>query len=424
MQTILMAMPEASGGDTSPFAGIMVLDLATLVPEADMKAALEAEVADASVQKKIGKPLIRMLKRLHMRNCTLAAYSDGCELLLKMLGLGDGDGLRAMTTEEVGAVLLLQPTLPPAFVNKHLRRPAPIAAKVDVDVAFADEASCSRRGPMLRHAWPRGRSVVCAGMEAALMGLLGNRSGCDAGAVAELPMYYDPEQFDTMGRSLWFAKVLLEMSPHTKLDVQQAWDITPEVQKHAQPLDAAMAEGGGAGEEGGEGAEEEAEDKKDWPFDAEACGMEVGGLILRGNRCVLVRSLAKVPLWEGMCVPTLEASRSPDGPGGGGGDGGAPAAAAAAVGSGSKSGKSMAGEYKHTAVLEDGTVIDDPRPMPDGITGCSADARQLMPYAAAVRAVAALCDIEPTEVRRDCVPPLSPPRREGLTLTLTRAHRV
>ena len=42
----------------------------------------------------------------------------------------------------------------------------------------------------------------------------------------------------------------------------------------------------------------------------------VGALILRGNRCVLSRSLASPPAWEGMCIPTValrDGERAADG---------------------------------------------------------------------------------------------------------------
>ena len=85
-----------------------------------------------------------------------------------------------------------------------------------------------------------------------------------------------------MGESLFMSLVTVEMSRHTKQYEQNSEDITSDLMKVVVAI------------------EEESDVAQ---LDFKTCEQYVGALVLRGNRCVLVRSLKDE--WKGMRIPSL-----------------------------------------------------------------------------------------------------------------------
>jgi hypothetical protein len=74
----------------------------------------------------------------------------------------------------------------------------------------------------------------------------------------------------------------MEMNPNSKMDEMVCFDVTAEMQE-PEVVASNQKEVGGA-------------------IDIADCAREVGGLVLRGNRCVLVRSIVR---GQGMRIPSV-----------------------------------------------------------------------------------------------------------------------
>ena len=98
---------------------------------------------------------------------------------------------------------------------------------------------------------------------------------------------FDPEHVDDLGRMLWMGELRVEMSPFTKQFVHITEDLTEEMRalwRRRQEKQARREDGRPAAEQG---------------------PLLAGALVLRGNRCVLVRSLESPPVWGGMKLPAV-----------------------------------------------------------------------------------------------------------------------
>ena len=87
--------------------------------------------------------------------------------------------------------------------------------------------------------------------------------------------------YDDLGRTLWFGRLRCEMNRTTKQYELSTTDLTSDLAKKQEADEA----------------EAQVPDSSVEP--------EVGALILRGNRCVLIRSLVKPPKWLGMRLPSV-----------------------------------------------------------------------------------------------------------------------
>ena len=85
---------------------------------------------------------------------------------------------------------------------------------------------------------------------------------------------------------MFFSEINFEMDPDTKMHRQVSNNVTETLH---------------------EDVEEELQPSKSFHRRLHS---EIGGLVLRGNRCVLCRSLAKK--WKGMRVPSIEPSAGGD----------------------------------------------------------------------------------------------------------------
>ena len=350
---------DDDGADDDAPPAVVVLDLSPLVDAAGAAAALDVEGRSMGALGAVGKPAARALDKLiasGMREVTLVACGGAAQLLLRLISSRTAE--RGVRPGAVRRAVLVHPRLPGACVNAHLSggggvggvggaSASGVGGAERLDVLFEDPAAAARRLAALRWAFPQGSACSCAGTRAALLAhaLLEARlaaaaataGDAAAGDAAPLrlssPSLHDPEQMDGLGRTLWLGRLRFELSRATKQHEAILEDAMPALQQlpplqlapaapaapaaptaagaptalvapAASPF-AAPAALAAAGEASGGAAAAGADAGASW--EAEAC--EVGALVLRGSRCVLVRSLEARPLWRGMAIPTIRPRR-------------------------------------------------------------------------------------------------------------------
>ena len=353
-QQLMLLAPD---GDSPP--AIVFMDLAPLMAEsigvqqnmqtlksslgastaAAATAALDAEAASATVLgKQLGKPASRALCKLlgsGMHDVTLVACGGAAQLALKLLGSGSDE--RALRV--INRIVLVHPRLTPQCVNAQLGRGAAqryaSLSGVPLDVVFESSSAAERRLPALRHLFHAGTDRVATGSNAALLvhALRQAASGEGAVVLPSLPPF-DSDSMDMGGRGLWLSELGFAISRDTKQHEARIIDAAHvhaeaeakaavaasrggrAVQWHVatpdEPVPVADAAGGasagtaaagneaGNGRPGGGGGDDSAA-----AAGSAAVREEVGALVLRGNRCVLVRSLSKPAAWAGMRIPSV-----------------------------------------------------------------------------------------------------------------------
>ena len=226
---------------------VLVLDLRSLV-DGDSR-----NVLTESTDSKRLKPLVKLLDRLLIQEATLVAHGDLAPVALQLA--------HACKARVIDQVILVHPELSTRVCNEHLAVD-PSRPKLPVHILFADEAAQRKRLEIVRHAYPLGRHEIQALPEAWLCNKTSGDDSCNV-----------------HGHSLWCSQVSVYMSPYTKQYEREAVDITADVL--AEPA-----------------APENNATVVDWS----QCPVEIGALVLRGNRCVLVRSLSGT--WSGLRLPS------------------------------------------------------------------------------------------------------------------------
>ncbi|XRB04539.1 protein CobW [Pycnococcus provasolii] len=328
-----LAAAAAEGQSDVP-TDICIVDAAPLAAPKDMAAELEAEAGATVLGKRLGKPVARAVEKLSISGAAMIAAGAACTLLLKLMR---GDQAR---TPNASRLVLLHPQvskvcerlmLTPDW-RKAYGRNAP--ANVPVDVVFQDEASRSHLEPLLRGAYPDGRTAVCGDGEAAVLlarafaaAVSDEPDALDGAHITSSPPAWDPDTYDLLGRSVWLASLSIEMDRTTKQYTPMAEDVTIDVfnsgvmeEEAAEAAAAAAAATVAATKPNAPPAPEppapskaatnSRDDEAIRPATTEHPASSsakhcVGGLVLRGNRCVLVRSLSKAPLWQGMVLPAM-----------------------------------------------------------------------------------------------------------------------
>ena len=276
------------------FQRIIIVDVAAMVEakeDNDNDARAEAlnnmiqkEMESSEPNKGFGKQLFRLLQRLHLQHVTLAAEGDLCCLLLKLY---DAFVREDRTTSVATDICLIHPNLPASFVNSVLvpmgnqqRRVPKSKQPMDVHLVFQDEKTRDKRLGMIRHVFPNGvTNIVSEGSGLSLLLSIFYKNN-SSGTLRQ----YDPEFCDTMGRSLFLSTLAVEMNKYSKQYECTTEDVTADLLNVEYITN-----------------ETDTPDVKntDWA----KCERHIGGLVLRGNRCVLVRSLSKK--WDGMRLPSV-----------------------------------------------------------------------------------------------------------------------
>ncbi|KAL7576709.1 hypothetical protein ACA910_005633 [Epithemia clementina (nom. ined.)] len=157
------------------------------------------------------------------------------------------------------------------------------AENLMLHLIFEDDATRDRRLEVLRSAYPCGSTRIVPS-DTKFVSILSNNTQGDFG--------YDSSYQNELGQSLYLSEISVEMNPMTKQYERRIQNITTDLLKVEPPS--------------GAGVEERDMDvsRIDWSN----CERHVGALVLRGNRCVLVRSLKNS--WEGLRLPSVVANEN------------------------------------------------------------------------------------------------------------------
>jgi G3E family GTPase/ADP-ribose pyrophosphatase YjhB (NUDIX family) len=292
--------------------GILVIDVRAMFETDDeFDVALKKETEDTTTSdltKGFGKSLLRLFQRMLLHNVVLAAQGDLCALVLKL-----HKALQQMDPDMVSSLYFLQPQLSAKFINAHLVAPRGgdgVSKKQQqqqqVPLHLVVEKHSSRVD-MLRHFFPTGTvkitgnsSTFSAAFLLAMLRGNGNHDHEDETKECKhdedeiTPSYdYDPDYCNQMGKSLFVSEMTVEMNRQNKQYDRVCEDIT------ANLMDVTYAK---------DDPEEElpAASSDMSQIDWATCDRHVGVLVLRGNRCVLARSLHKPkPKWAGMRIPSV-----------------------------------------------------------------------------------------------------------------------
>eukprot|EP00584_Thalassiosira_punctigera_P024831 CAMPEP_0172555256 /NCGR_PEP_ID=MMETSP1067-20121228/58321_1 /TAXON_ID=265564 ORGANISM="Thalassiosira punctigera, Strain Tpunct2005C2" /NCGR_SAMPLE_ID=MMETSP1067 /ASSEMBLY_ACC=CAM_ASM_000444 /LENGTH=963 /DNA_ID=CAMNT_0013343771 /DNA_START=275 /DNA_END=3163 /DNA_ORIENTATION=- len=279
-----MLLRKTATNGSSQFSDFIVVDVADMVADDEedksdaMRDMIRKENSQPDLVKGFGRTLLRTLQRLELRNVVLMAEGEMCSVLLKLYAL-----YGAHTDRFAKEICMLRPVLPPEFVNAHL---VPMGRRMNggrrppVNLIFKDEASRDKRLGIVRCVFPEGTTNMLPGGN-----VVSFFDATEGYAAAESNLGYDPDYCDEMGKSLFLSRLTVEMNRRTKQYERRSEDVTSDlmtvVERKNDP-------------------EESLDVSK---FDWKVCERHVGALVLRGNRCVLVRSLKGK--WNGMRIPSV-----------------------------------------------------------------------------------------------------------------------
>jgi G3E family GTPase len=284
-----------------------------------LQQALAKEATELEMVKGFGRSLLRLFQRLRLQHVVLAAQGELCAILLKLFA-----ALQSTNPDISSDVWLLYPVLTPDFINTHLvsmgqqqqkqkqrllqdsnHKIANRSSKggngkqhsktqnnknqskkqpMQVHLVFESGSSRDKRLDMLRFAFPDGTTHVVPNDQSQplLLNIFGNKE-----EKPQSPLKYDPDYCNDVGKSLFLSKVTVEMSAYTKQYERNCEEITASLLvAQRQQVDDAQTNVAAASD-------------MDWA----TCERHSGALVLRGNRCVLVRSLEGN--WKGMRIPSV-----------------------------------------------------------------------------------------------------------------------
>ena len=208
-----------------------------------------------------------------------------CSLFMKLLITAE-----RLKPKDISRLVMLHPDITPAAVNGLLvRRGGKIKGygnALEVDVYFDSQKTMDKRLSIVRASFPKGDAKVLDG-KPTLDLLTTAITGVEVASATDL---FDPAKIDDVGKSIHFGELQVIMHSVSKQYIHASDDITSEMHSlwRRQAADVAAREA-----------------KKDEEA-AAADGVPLAGaLVLRGSRCVLVRSLASPSLWPGMKLPAV-----------------------------------------------------------------------------------------------------------------------
>ena len=288
-----LLLPDDDDVDPPMRQGILVVDIRDMFEDdAEMKVALKNEATrevdvttlamtsnpsspNSSGGKKqrrdkgISRLLVRMFKRLQLRNIVLAANGDLCPLALILHNL-----LQESDPEMISGLRLVHPNLPGRFINVHLASASPNKSRAEVPLHLIIDDENNNRVEMLRHFFPK--LSVSTNDPSKSPGILapGHNST------------YDPSYCNSTGKTLFLSTLAVEMNRHTKQYERICEDITSSLTEVDRDTNKSQKSTLG----------------NPLDFYWNACEKHIGALVLRGNRCVLVRNPNK---WSGMRIPSV-----------------------------------------------------------------------------------------------------------------------
>ncbi len=271
---------------------IYIIDVLTLLDGSDnITEVLDNEGSSAALDKKISKPLARMLNKMLLYDCTIVAYRHACQLLMKMMPIVESNmNPHKLISENVQKIVLIDPIVSIPCINAQLEGSnyTEFARNVEVDLLFSNIKEQEKRSKVLRSALPTGTNSLFSTED----------SLHDVIIKYFYPEYtsdisWNPGYVNEMGESLFAGELQIEMNKHSKQYEQIAIDMTDELNDSITRKTVTTNH------------------KTQSIVDSQHPQLTVpaaGAVILRGNRCVLARSLTGS--WPGMRVPYVEVDAS------------------------------------------------------------------------------------------------------------------
>lgn len=268
----------------------IVVDLSLLVPEDKMQRCLEEEGATPMLDKRLSKPLYRILNKLLLVDATLVASGSTCQLLVKLLSQRAESGSGYLFAKEnIKRAIFIHPYLPVSCVNTHMSGvPSEFARSLQSDIVFASADMQSKRSSIFRHMFPNGKEIISSdSVERAMLKLF-----VDTESILSDVEQFSPSYCSESGETVWFGEMSIEMSKYSKQYEQQLRDITSDIVDNWEEKNKISA------------VADNLLTDTNLIRAAEANQIQFGALVLRGNRCVLIRSLTNA--WKGMRIPSLQ----------------------------------------------------------------------------------------------------------------------
>eukprot|EP00804_Cyclotella_cryptica_P028439 CCRYP_014210-RA/>CCRYP_014210-RA protein AED:0.01 eAED:0.01 QI:37/1/1/1/1/1/2/89/956 len=264
--------------DKKRFKTVLVMDVKDIFGNRqNYEDALSAEIEEVILTKKFGKKLLRLFQRLLLQDAIVAASGKFCAVLLKLY-----QAAHRIDASMISELWLFHPELSTKYVNTHFvtqnhsQRQHTFPVQLNVVHKLP-----SSRVSVLAHFFPVIGVIIEADSDI---------NNCfsiiaDHKDSKTLPPSYRPDLFDAEGKTLFMSSIKVEMNRYTKQYERICDNITEDLMPFVETL---SKEGSNASESA---------------IDFSSCERHVGALILRGNRCVLVRSLSQE--WKGMMIPSV-----------------------------------------------------------------------------------------------------------------------
>ena len=278
---------------TPRFQSILVVDIQEMFEtEEDYQTAMENEMAQAGVTKMFGKRIVRLFQRLLLHKVTIAAEGSLCPILIKLC-----QAIHSLDHEMIEEMWLIEPNISTKFVNTCLVEAGTTGAAncplVQLNVISYKKSNT--RLSILQHYFPNmGQELILAEKTDQVpnwFSMIHDRRIKDP--TNDPPSEYDPYYCNELGKMLFLSVVKVEMNRHSKQYERICFEVTDDLLHVAEPEPQQAEE---------EPATEHiatADGNMDWS----QCQRHIGALVLRGNRCVLVRSLSNQ--WKGMRIPSV-----------------------------------------------------------------------------------------------------------------------
>ena len=267
------------------FSLVLVIDVAGMFESnGEYEEALAKEIEEVDLTKKFGKLLLRLFQRLLLSQVVVAAQGTLCAILLKLYQATvkiDGSHSNKMISE----LWLLHPELSVKYINTHMvvNASSQRISKFPVQLNIVHKKSMTSRVSVLKHFFSViGTQLVIDREANNWFEIISHRKDFVA-----KPTQYNPDSFNDFGKKLFLSVVKVEMNRHTKQYERISEDITSDLIE----IRATEKING----------QEIVLDRS--TIDWSTCERHIGALILRGNRCVLARSLSQE--WTGMRIPSV-----------------------------------------------------------------------------------------------------------------------
>ena len=285
---------------SNKYKAVIIVDITPLFAtnRSAMESIIDEDSKSVGLDKSLSKQLAKALNKLLMVNCTLAAYGSLCQILLKLLPSDDTSKASShrLSSSNISNVVFINPKISVSCINAHIN--SLYKSKVKVNVVFESPKEHDRREEILRSTYRNGRSIVIEEAVSFSDLLYGAVYFIDDTvkflAALRAKPEYSPEYAGVSGETLWFGEVFIEMDKYTKQYTQTSRDYTDEVN------DSLARGAAGSASSPSHGA---ASPSNSHLFSSRAPAF--GAAVLRGNRCVLTRSLQGV--WAGMRLPFVAA---------------------------------------------------------------------------------------------------------------------